>query len=104
LKVKRYLTGIYGWSIFPEFLKFNIDKFAEAGEHPAMLKNLLAELTLFYEAAMGKSFAYYLSKGLKSFVDQDASYRRIEPFLPAQALEKMEEMQKNPVNNLKVGS
>ena len=104
LKVKRYLTGIYGWSIFPEFLKFNIDKFAEAGEHPAMLKNLLAELTDFYEAAMGKSFAYYLSKGLKSFVDQDASYRRIEPFLPAQALEKMEEMQKNPVNNLKVGS
>lgn len=85
LKVKRYLPGIYGWSIFPAFLRLNIDKFAEAGEHPAMLKNLLAELTHFYEAATGKSFAHYLFKGLQSFVDQDACYRRIEPFLPAQA-------------------
>ncbi|MCY7347495.1 MAG: hypothetical protein LH614_14925 [Pyrinomonadaceae bacterium] len=95
LKVKRERNG-NSWITFASVLNLHIGKFAEAGEHAAMLKNLLAELTHFYEAATGKSFAYYLSKRLQSFVDEDASYRRIEPFLPAPALEKMEEMQKNP--------
>lgn len=96
LKIKRDIFGHSGWTRFPEFLRSNIDKFAETGEHAAMLKNLLAELTDFYEAATGKSFAYYLFERLRSFVDEDACYSRIEPFLPEQALEKMEEMQKNP--------
>lgn len=96
LKVERYLSGIYGWSIFPQFLELNIDEFVKKGKNTTMLKNLLAELTLFYEAATGKSFADYLFIRLQSFVGGDASYRRIEPFLPAKALEKSNEIQKIP--------
>ena len=95
LKVKRERNGC-SWITFASVLDSNIGKFAKTGEQAAMLQNLLAELTDFYEAATGKSFAYYLFERLRGFDVGDARYRRIEPFLPAQALEKMEEMQKNP--------
>ena len=52
-----------------------------------MLKNLLAELQEFYEAATGESFAYYLFTSLESYVDGDDFYRRLERFLPAENLE-----------------
>lgn len=102
LKVRRERSG-YAWITFASVLDSHIGKLAEAGEHRSMLQSLLAELTDFYEAATGRSFANYLFRRLRGF-GEDACYRRLVPFLPAQALEKMEEEQKNPPKNLAYGS
>lgn len=92
LETEKYLDGVYGWLTFPQFLKLNIDEFVKKGEHAAMLKNMLAELKNFYEAATGESLAYYLFTSLDSHFDGDAFYRRLEPFLPAENLEILDEL------------
>lgn len=94
LKAVDYLDGSYGWLIFPRFLKLNLEEFVKNGKHAATLKDLLEELTDFYETATGESFAYYLFTRLESYVDGDAFYRRLEPLLPAENLESFEELRK----------
>lgn len=104
LEAEKYLDGVYGWLKFPQFLKLNIDEFMKKGEHAAMLKNMLAELKDFYEAATGESLAYYLFTSLESHFDGDAFYRRLEPFLPAENLQTPDDLRQRREKDFREGN
>lgn len=74
------------------------------GEHAAMLKNMLAELKDFYEAATGESLAYYLFTSLESHFDGDAFYRRLEPFLPAENLQTPDDLRQRREKDFREGN
>lgn len=103
LQAEKYLDGVYGWLKFSQFLKLNIDEIVKKGEHSAMLKNMLAELKDFYEAATGESLAYYLFTSLESHFDGDAFYRRIEPFLPAENLQTPDDLRQRREKDFREG-
>ncbi len=91
LKVKQDETSL-SWNSFGWDFYLNIDKFVREGERQPMLKNLLAELTDFCEAATGEFFAYYLFVMIEKFIDRDPPYSRFVPLLSAKALEKFSEI------------
>ncbi|PYS84152.1 MAG: hypothetical protein DMF67_06520 [Acidobacteria bacterium] len=77
----------FGWVLYS-----NIGAFVREGQHSPLLKNLLVELVDFCAAIPDDSSAHRLFQILGKFIDNDLTYRRIEPLLPVKALAKMGEM------------
>lgn len=79
----------FGWDLY-----LNIDKLVREGEHETMLKNLLAELTDFCEAAAGEYFVRHLFEIFKNFLDFGPQRSLFIQLLPANALAKLDEIDK----------
>lgn len=75
----------FSWTSFGWDLYLNIDKFVSAGERQAMLKDLLAELIDFCEAATDEFFAYTLKVLFEKFISQDPPRRNFKLLLPQKA-------------------
>lgn len=82
----------FSWTSFGWDLYLNIDDFVRDRARQTMLKNLLAELIDFCEAATGEFFAYYLSVIVEKFIDRDPPRSKFVPLLPAKALAQFDEI------------
>ena len=82
----------FSWTSFGWDLYLNIDKFVSERERQAMLKDLLAELTDFCEAATGEFFAYTLKVLFEKFISQDPPRRNFKLLLPQKALVMFDEI------------
>lgn len=83
----------FSWSSFGWDLYLNIDKFVNEQSHRTMLKNLLAELTDFCEAATGEFFAYTLKILFKKFIQGDPPRSKFMPLLPPKAIAQIGEIE-----------
>lgn len=70
----------------------NIGELVKQGEHSTMLKNLLAELTDFFEAVSGECLAFNLFNIFYYFLDRGAGRSLFVRLLPAKALVKFDEI------------
>lgn len=93
LKVREKETP-FSWNSFGWDLYLNIDKFVSDRSHQAMLKNMLAEIIDFCEAATGEFFAYTLKVLFEKFINQDPPRRNFKPLLPQKALAQFGEIER----------
>lgn len=73
-------------------LYLNIDEFVRDGKHQTMLRNMLAELTDFCEAASRENFDYSLFVLFEKFVDRDPPRSKFVSLLPSKALGKFDKI------------
>lgn len=83
----------FSWQSFSWDLYLNIDTFVSARSHQIMLKNLLAELTDFCEAATGEFFAYTLKVLFEKFIQGDPPRSKFLPLLPKKAAAQFDEIE-----------
>ena len=83
----------FSWQSFSWDLYLNIDKFVSERSHQIMLKNLLAELTDFCEAATGEFFAYTLKVLFEKFIQGDPPRSKFVPLLPQKAAARFGEIE-----------
>lgn len=91
LKVKEDKPP-FSWNSFGWDLYLNIDKLVSERAHQTMLKNMLAEIVDFCEAATGDFFAYTLKVLFEKFINQDPPRSNFEPLLPQKALAQFDEI------------
>ena len=91
LKVREKETP-FSWNSFGWDLYLNIDQFVSDRERQTMLKNLLAEIIDFCEAATGEYFAYTLKVLFEKFISQDPPRRNLKLLLPQKALSQFSEI------------
>ncbi|HQU81991.1 MAG TPA: hypothetical protein PKY59_02640 [Pyrinomonadaceae bacterium] len=91
LKVKERETP-FSWNSFGWDLYLNIDRLVSERSYETMLKNLLAEIVDFCEAATGEYFAYTLKVLFEKFINQDLPRRNFKPLLPQKALVVFDEI------------
>jgi hypothetical protein len=77
------------WFSFSWLFYVNISEFLRQGSHSATLTELLAELVAFTQACSGKYFTDNLFELLERF---DPPNSWLKPYLPAQALAKISEL------------
>ena len=80
------------WAGFGFDLYLNIDALAGDASHSAMLRELLAELVRFSQAASGEHFIWNLYEMLKQTIEERELLAQIKPLLPLAALERMDEL------------
>lgn len=83
----------FSWNSFGWDLYLNIDTFVNEPSNRTMLKNLLAELTDFCEAATGEFFAYTLKVLFEKFIQGDPPRSKFLPLLPQKAVVQLGEIE-----------
>ena len=91
LKIKERETP-FSWTSFGWNLYLNINGFVSERSHQSALKNLLAEIVDFCEAATGEFFAYTLKVLFEKFINQDPPRSKFTPLLPQKALVVFDEI------------
>lgn len=81
------------WQFYINFYT-NISEFVRAGTHPAMLKDLFAEVIGFSDSIPDEFSAYRVFKMFEHFIDRDPPYSKIAPLLPPEFFEKASEIDK----------